>query len=279
MLRTPRSASGRAEDGRGGRGQTTGFPAFAKLLGVPHLYCSPVPAAPLSGPAAQTPGPCPVPAQPGHAPFLHWPRPVPVLAPPRRAVLRRRPRRGVGGRTAPPPPPQRPPAQRLPRAPRFPAAARTMAAPAPRVHYLAGFSCPVGGLAAGPRVLPLGAEVLLAAGRELVYVYDREARQLTVSAGSGRGARPGGGPGARVSGGGVASEERVRTGASAAPPRPPGGVQVSRAGVAPGGPGPPPGAAGPVRPQGHLLPVFGPGPQVRRVAGQVAMETAGASRQ
>ncbi|XP_036268093.1 Fanconi anemia core complex-associated protein 100 isoform X2 [Pipistrellus kuhlii] len=56
-----------------------------------------------------------------------------------------------------------------------------MAAPAPRVHYLAGFSCPVGGLAAGPRVLPLGAEVLLAAGRELVYVYDREARQLTAA--------------------------------------------------------------------------------------------------
>ncbi|XP_070251701.1 Fanconi anemia core complex-associated protein 100 [Myotis yumanensis] len=55
-----------------------------------------------------------------------------------------------------------------------------MAGLAPRVHYLAGFSCPAGGLTAGgPRVLHLGAEVFLAAGRELVYVYDREARQLT----------------------------------------------------------------------------------------------------
>lgn len=57
-----------------------------------------------------------------------------------------------------------------------------MAGLAPRVHYLAGFSCPVGGLTAGgPRVLHRGAEVFLAAGRELVYVYDREARQLTAA--------------------------------------------------------------------------------------------------
>ncbi|KAM5309827.1 Fanconi anemia core complex-associated protein 100 [Glossophaga mutica] len=55
-----------------------------------------------------------------------------------------------------------------------------MAALAPRVDYLAGFSFPVGGLAAGkPRVLRLGAEILLSTGRELVYVYDSEGRRLT----------------------------------------------------------------------------------------------------
>ncbi|XP_036924340.1 Fanconi anemia core complex-associated protein 100 [Sturnira hondurensis] len=55
-----------------------------------------------------------------------------------------------------------------------------MAGLAPRVDYLAGFSFPVGGLAAGkPRVLRLGAEILLSTGRELVYVYDSERRQLT----------------------------------------------------------------------------------------------------
>nr|XP_053766404.1 Fanconi anemia core complex-associated protein 100 isoform X2 [Desmodus rotundus] len=55
-----------------------------------------------------------------------------------------------------------------------------MAGFAPRVDYLAGFSFPVGGLAAGkPRVLCLGAEIFLSTGRELVYLYDSEGRQLT----------------------------------------------------------------------------------------------------
>ncbi|XP_045692086.1 Fanconi anemia core complex-associated protein 100 isoform X2 [Phyllostomus hastatus] len=55
-----------------------------------------------------------------------------------------------------------------------------MAGLAPRVDYLAGFGFPVGGLAAGkPRVLCLGAEILLSTGRELVYVFDSEGRQLT----------------------------------------------------------------------------------------------------
>ncbi|XP_035890147.1 Fanconi anemia core complex-associated protein 100 [Phyllostomus discolor] len=55
-----------------------------------------------------------------------------------------------------------------------------MAGLAPRVDYLAGFSFPVGGLAAGkPRVLRLGAEILLSTGRELVYVFDSGGRQLT----------------------------------------------------------------------------------------------------
>lgn len=95
-----------------------------------------------------------------------------------------------------------------------------MAGPAPRVQYLAGFSCPVGGLTAGgPRVLPLGAEVFLAAGRELVYVYDREARELTVSGGGGvpgpscrAGGAGGAGPRAVGGGGrGSASGELVQT--------------------------------------------------------------------
>lgn len=78
-----------------------------------------------------------------------------------------------------------------------------MAGLAPRVDYLAGFSFPVGGLAAGkPRVLCLGAEILLSTGRELVYVYDSEKRHLTVSVGVSsrpRGARGGqGGAGAIV---------------------------------------------------------------------------------
>ena len=60
-----------------------------------------------------------------------------------------------------------------------------MAGFAPRVDYLAGFSFPVGGLAAGkPRVLCLGAEIFLSTGRELVYLYDSEGRQLTVSVGA-----------------------------------------------------------------------------------------------
>ncbi|KAM8786681.1 Fanconi anemia core complex-associated protein 100 [Rhynchonycteris naso] len=55
-----------------------------------------------------------------------------------------------------------------------------MAGLAPHVDYLTGFSCPVGGPAAGkPRVLCLGAEIFLSTGRELVYVYDLERRQLT----------------------------------------------------------------------------------------------------
>lgn len=60
----------------------------------------------------------------------------------------------------------------------------TMADPRPRVEYLAGFCCPLGGLAAGkPRVLCHGAEIFLSTGRELVYVYDREGRLLIVSTG------------------------------------------------------------------------------------------------
>ncbi|XP_014644842.1 PREDICTED: Fanconi anemia core complex-associated protein 100 isoform X1 [Ceratotherium simum simum] len=50
----------------------------------------------------------------------------------------------------------------------------------PRVDYLAGFCCPLGGLAAGkPRMLCLGAEIFLSTGSELVYVYDRERGLLT----------------------------------------------------------------------------------------------------
>ncbi|XP_004374148.1 Fanconi anemia core complex-associated protein 100 [Trichechus manatus latirostris] len=53
-----------------------------------------------------------------------------------------------------------------------------MAGAAPRVDCLAGFRCPAGRLAAGrPRVLGLGAEVFLSTGSELVYAYDRQARQ------------------------------------------------------------------------------------------------------
>ncbi|KAM7068127.1 Fanconi anemia core complex-associated protein 100 isoform 3-T3 [Molossus nigricans] len=49
-----------------------------------------------------------------------------------------------------------------------------------RVHYLAGFSGPAAGPAAGrPRVLRPGAEIFLSTGRELVHVYDPEGRQLT----------------------------------------------------------------------------------------------------
>uniref|UniRef100_A0A8C3YN97 FA core complex associated protein 100 n=1 Tax=Catagonus wagneri TaxID=51154 RepID=A0A8C3YN97_9CETA len=55
-----------------------------------------------------------------------------------------------------------------------------MAGLALRVEYLAGFCCPLGGLAAGkPRVLCHGAEIFLSTGSELVYVYDREGRLLT----------------------------------------------------------------------------------------------------
>ncbi|XP_066237633.1 Fanconi anemia core complex-associated protein 100 isoform X2 [Saccopteryx leptura] len=55
-----------------------------------------------------------------------------------------------------------------------------MAGLALRVDYLTGFSCPVAGPAAGkPHVLCLGAEIFLSTGRELVYVYDLEGRQLT----------------------------------------------------------------------------------------------------
>ncbi|XP_055431333.1 Fanconi anemia core complex-associated protein 100 [Bubalus kerabau] len=54
-----------------------------------------------------------------------------------------------------------------------------MADPRPRVEYLAGFCCPLGGVAAGkPRVLCHGAEIFLSTGREMVYVYDREGRLL-----------------------------------------------------------------------------------------------------
>ncbi|XP_039082435.1 Fanconi anemia core complex-associated protein 100 [Hyaena hyaena] len=55
-----------------------------------------------------------------------------------------------------------------------------MAGFAPRVEYLAGFRCPLGGLAAGkPRVLCHGAEIFVSTGSELVYVYGQEGRLLT----------------------------------------------------------------------------------------------------
>ncbi|XP_029784000.1 Fanconi anemia core complex-associated protein 100 isoform X1 [Suricata suricatta] len=55
-----------------------------------------------------------------------------------------------------------------------------MAGFAPRVQYLAGFRCPLGGLAAGkPRVLCHGAEIFVSTGSELVYVYDQDGRLLT----------------------------------------------------------------------------------------------------
>ncbi|KAL4835389.1 hypothetical protein H8958_020260 [Nasalis larvatus] len=57
-----------------------------------------------------------------------------------------------------------------------------MAGAAPRVRYLAGFCCPLGGLAAGkPRVLYHEAEVFLSTGSELVYVYDQEGGLLTAA--------------------------------------------------------------------------------------------------
>uniref|UniRef100_G1RTW6 FA core complex associated protein 100 n=1 Tax=Nomascus leucogenys TaxID=61853 RepID=G1RTW6_NOMLE len=70
-----------------------------------------------------------------------------------------------------------------------------MAGAAPRVRYLAGFCCPLGGLAAGkPRVLCHEAEVFLSTGSELVYVYDQEGGLLTVSAGPRGREGAGGGP-------------------------------------------------------------------------------------
>nr|XP_004655324.2 Fanconi anemia core complex-associated protein 100 isoform X2 [Jaculus jaculus] len=55
-----------------------------------------------------------------------------------------------------------------------------MACGASRVHYLEGFCCPVGGLAAGkPRVLCHEEKVFLSTGREFVYVYDLEGGLLT----------------------------------------------------------------------------------------------------
>ncbi|XP_062937003.1 Fanconi anemia core complex-associated protein 100 [Cynocephalus volans] len=57
-----------------------------------------------------------------------------------------------------------------------------MAGAAPRVHYLADFCCPLGGLAAGkPRVLCHEAEVFLSTGGELVYVYDQQGGLLTAA--------------------------------------------------------------------------------------------------
>uniref|UniRef100_A0A8D0HDW6 FA core complex associated protein 100 n=1 Tax=Sphenodon punctatus TaxID=8508 RepID=A0A8D0HDW6_SPHPU len=48
-----------------------------------------------------------------------------------------------------------------------------------RVDYLAGFCCPVGGLAAGkPRVLCHEKEIYLSNGSEFVYVYDQEGRLM-----------------------------------------------------------------------------------------------------
>ncbi|KAM4844083.1 Fanconi anemia core complex-associated protein 100 [Thomomys bottae] len=55
-----------------------------------------------------------------------------------------------------------------------------MADAARRVNYLAGFSCPLEGLAAGkPRVLCHEAEVFVSTGSEFVYVYDQEGGLLT----------------------------------------------------------------------------------------------------
>lgn len=52
----------------------------------------------------------------------------------------------------------------------------------PRVDYLAGFCCPVGGLAAGrPRVLCHDGRIYLSNGSAFVYVYDQEGRLLQVS--------------------------------------------------------------------------------------------------
>ncbi|XP_077184383.1 Fanconi anemia core complex-associated protein 100 isoform X1 [Paroedura picta] len=48
-----------------------------------------------------------------------------------------------------------------------------------RVDYLAGFCCPVGGLAAGkPRVLCHDNQIYLSNGTEYVYVYDQEGRLM-----------------------------------------------------------------------------------------------------
>ncbi|XP_066471810.1 Fanconi anemia core complex-associated protein 100 [Tiliqua scincoides] len=48
-----------------------------------------------------------------------------------------------------------------------------------RVDYLAGFCCPVGGLAAGkPRVLCHGNQIYLSNGTEYVYIYDQEGRLM-----------------------------------------------------------------------------------------------------
>ncbi|XP_077022320.1 Fanconi anemia core complex-associated protein 100 [Tamandua tetradactyla] len=56
-----------------------------------------------------------------------------------------------------------------------------MAGTARRVEYLAGFRCPVGGLAAGKsRVLRHEAEIFLCTGREFVYVYDQGGKRLRV---------------------------------------------------------------------------------------------------
>lgn len=50
-----------------------------------------------------------------------------------------------------------------------------------RVDYLAGFCCPVGGLAAGkPRVLCHDSQIYLSNGTEYVYVYDQEGRLMKV---------------------------------------------------------------------------------------------------
>ncbi|XP_069339084.1 Fanconi anemia core complex-associated protein 100 isoform X1 [Eulemur rufifrons] len=57
-----------------------------------------------------------------------------------------------------------------------------MAGVAPRVRYLAGFCCPLGGLASGkPRVLCHEAEAFVSTGSELVYVYDLEGGLLTAA--------------------------------------------------------------------------------------------------
>ncbi|XP_012511821.1 PREDICTED: Fanconi anemia-associated protein of 100 kDa [Propithecus coquereli] len=57
-----------------------------------------------------------------------------------------------------------------------------MAGAAPRVQYLAGLCCPLGGLASGkPRVLCHEAEAFLSTGSELVYVYDLEGGLLTAA--------------------------------------------------------------------------------------------------
>lgn len=136
-----------------------------------------------------------------------------------------------------------------------------MAGTEPRVHYLAGFSCPFGGLAAGkPRVLCHDAEVFLSTGSEFVYVYDQEGGLLTVSAGSRAGGGRRGGRGRGFSA--VRPGAEKATGLTRLSWRP-GGVPVPRPGVAPAAPGPSQSALRSVCPEGHLLPGIGASDKVR----------------
>ncbi|KAJ8793079.1 hypothetical protein J1605_003756 [Eschrichtius robustus] len=164
----PSGARGKRDFGRvqwsPGGGRTSGE---TKALGLPVFgFNRPTPG---SGPAPPHPrlrprptpgsGPAPAPA----TPLYGGDRAATWAAVKRRAPPRPRHRRCEA---------ETPPVAGLPGDP-------TMAGLAPRVEYLAGFCCPLGGLAAGkPRVLCHGAEVFLSTGSELVYVYDREGRLL-----------------------------------------------------------------------------------------------------